>query len=115
MEALTVKSLAAAPTLDENHGLFRFETEEAGRIALAIPREKLPGLATLALAYATKQTVGNSQMRNVTALAVAGFDLLSDGAGGVVISFVVDGAAHQLPFHLTREAVEALKGQLAIG
>jgi hypothetical protein len=114
MEALTVKSLAAAPTVDESHGLFRFETEEAGRIALAIPREKLPGLAGLAIAYSTKQTPGTTEERNVTALEIDGFDLLADDAGGVVLSFLIEGVSHQMPFHLTREAVEALKQQLAL-
>lgn len=114
MEALTVTSLAAAPTLDESHGLFRFETEEAGRIALAIPREKLPGLAGLAIAFATKQTPGISAERNVTALEIDGFDLLADDAGGVVLSFLIEGVSHQMPFHLSREAVEALKQQLAL-
>ncbi|WP_436357340.1 hypothetical protein [Brevundimonas sp. CEF1] len=114
MDALTVKSLAAAPTVDESHGLFRFETEEAGRIALAIPREKLPGLAGLAIAYATKQTPGISAERNVTALEIDGFDLLADDMGGAVISFLIEGVSHQLPFHLTAEAVAALKQQLAL-
>jgi hypothetical protein len=114
MKALTVTSLAAAPTVDEDHGLFRFDTNEAGRINLAIPREKLPGLAGLAIAYATKQTPGTSDARNVTALEIDGFDLLSDGIGGVVISFVIEGVSHQLPFHLTAEAVEELQRQLAL-
>lgn len=114
MKALTVTSLAAAPTVDEDHGLFRFDTNEAGRINLAIPREKLPGLAGLAIAYATKQAPGSSEERNVTALEIDGFDLLSDGVGGLVISFVIEGVSHQLPFHLTAEAVEALKRQLAL-
>lgn len=112
MDAHTVTSLAAAPTVDEDHGLFRFETKEAGLIALAIPREKLPGLAGLAIAYATKQTPGTSEERNVTALEIDGFDILADDIGGVVISFLIEGISHQMPFHLTAEAVEALKQQL---
>lgn len=114
MKALTVTSLAAAPTVDEDHGLFRFETSEAGRVNLTIPREKLPGLAGLAIAFATKQTPGTGPERNVTALEIDGFDVLADGMGGAVISFVIEGVSHQLPFHLTAEAVEALKQQLAL-
>ncbi|MNE65159.1 hypothetical protein D3C80_1606170 [compost metagenome] len=50
----------------------------------------------------------------MTALEIDGFDLLSDGVGGVVISFVIEGVSHQLPFHLTAEAVEELQRQLAL-
>lgn len=114
MKALTVTSLAAAPTVDEDHGLFRFETNEAGRVNLAIPREKLPSLAALAIAFATKQTPGKGPERNVTALEIDGFDVLADGMGGTVISFLIEGVSHQLPFHLSAEALGVLKQQLAL-
>lgn len=114
MEHLTVTQLSAAPTVEENHGLFRFQTEEIGQVALAIPREKLPGLAGLAIAFATKQTPGTSPIRNVTALEIDGFELLADDRGGVVLSFIIEGVSHQIPFHLDSEAAAALRAQLAM-
>lgn len=105
-KALTVRTIAAAPSVETAHKLFRFDTHEAGEVVLAVPSEKLAGLAGLAIAYSKDQD-GTTSI-----LAVDAFDV-GVMPEGLALSLTQTGDGFgTVTYGLPWEGVAALRDRL---